>query len=506
MFKLLEFCVFLIWLAALIHIVKLYSFPFFISLGFCLGIGLWDLLPNFQGALLLVLAIVLTTFFLVLLQQLKTGWLRTLAFSFFLCLSLYIATGTGFLQGRMSIGIVASIFQTNSNEAFEFFSVIQPKFLIYSFVLFAATVFYFYLYKPAYTVKFKKPFVLFLIVFNLLNLFLIQTVKAVVKYKNEENILYEANDFTPDWGIKEVKYSYDNQVFIIGESVQRDHLSLYGSEHNTTPFLDKMPVTMVADYNSTSANTAMSLPRTLSYMDDEKNIHISMNVMTLAKQAKYNTLWISNQGFVGKNDTAISKTAIHADHRFFLKNGNYMSQSFDDEKMIAILTAQLERYKDKKNIIFVHMMGSHPDACERLFDSPKLYPKQPEPIDCYLSSINKLDRFVQHIYQELNKTKRSFNITYFSDHGMSVTPDGIYVENEYKANYQVPFFVLSSDARQKNYLDKSISAYDFMNIYAGMIGVKTPYLDSQKTLDQIKSNDDITVFDWQNYVKLKSLN
>ena len=489
----------------LIKFLNLYSLPVLISLGLCIGIGLWDLLLEPKGIPAFIGTVFFTTFLIIFIKQSSCALFRKFALVLFLILTLYIATGTGFLQGHMSIGIIASVFQTNHNEALEFFSVLQYKYVLYALILLIAICYFFFYKKEIYQVKLHKTFIAIVLVINVFNLFFIQTARAVINYKKEEKLLYAGNKIIPDWKVTEVKAPYDNQVFIIGESVQRNYLSLCGYPKKTTPFLDSMPLTVVDEYISTSANTAPSLPRTLAYIDQDNNIHISMNVMSLAKQANYNTIWISNQGFVGKNDTAISKIAIHADQKRFLKSGNYMSQDIDDNEMIAMLAAELDKYKGQKNIIFIHMMGSHPDACERLFDSPKLYVDQSKPMNCYLSSINKLDSFIQQIYQTLTQAKRSFNITYFSDHGMRIVDGAIYVDNEYKANYQVPFFVLSSDAKQKNYMKKSISAFDFMDIYAGLIGVKAPYLNEQKHLDTITSNSNPIVFNWNTNIPYNSL-
>ena len=259
------------------------------------------------------------------------------------------------------------------------------------------------------------------------------------------------------------------------------------------------------NYISTAPNTATSLSRTLAYMDKGRNIKSSMNVMTLAKQAGYNTIWISNQGFVGKNDTAVSKIGIHTEHQLFLKSGNYQSKNKDDNELIALLDQQIKKYPKQNNVIFLHMMGSHPDACERLFDSPRLYPQYPEAINCYLSSINKMDAFLESVHGVLSKTGKSFSMAYFFAHGMTVNNDSYHVDNNSKANYEVPFIVLSSDQRVREKLDKSISAYDFMNIYAGMLGVETPYLDQARTLRKIENNPNITVFDWDDYLPYASL-
>lgn len=482
-----------------------YILPLLIAMALIIGLGFWEFLFKFNDALIFLIIVLFSTSFLVLVKCAKWRWAKHIGFALSALMCAYIATGTGFLQGRMSIGIIASVYQTNHNEAMEFLSVVQYKYIAYAVVLLGLAAYYFYKMPQPYSFKFPRYLAALLIVLNVFNLFFVQTARAVIKYKKEEAILYAGQEQKPDWKVSQVSYPYDNQIVIIGESVQRNYLSLYGYAEKTTPFLDSMPVTVIDHYISASANTATSLSRTLAYMDQDRHIHSSMNVVTLANQAGYNTVWISNQGFVGKNDTNISQIAIHAKHQFFLKSGNYMSEDIDDDHMLNILSNQLNKYKGQKNVIFIHMMGSHPDACERLFNSPRLYPKKTEEMDCYLSSINKLDRFIEKAYQQLKKTNRSFNMTYFSDHGMTVSNSGIYVDNDHKTNYQVPFFVLSSDAKSGQHLYKSISAYRYLDIYAGMLGIETPWLNPVKQLVDLPSDPDITVFDWENYVPYRSL-
>jgi len=485
--------------------LKTYLFPFLLSIGFCVGLGFWDYLSEIKDAPLFFVMVLSNTFFFIAVKQLKNKIIKAsfLVIFFFICL--YIASGTGILQGHMSLGIVASMFQSNTNEAFEFLTVIEPQFIIFAFILFFALSFYLFIFDSQKQSSYKKAILALIFLMNGISIFGIQAALATVKYKQEEAKLLEDNSQIVDWKIQKVDAVYDNQVIIIGESVQRDYLSLYGYAEKTTPFLSKMPLKVVDHYIATAPNTVTSLTRTLAKIDQDKNPQIAMNVVTLAKQAGYNTVWISNQGFMGKNDTAISKIAIHADHQFFLKSGNYMSSNIDDMKMLDILQEQVKKYPNQKNVFFVHMMGSHPDACERLFDSPRLYKNKPERINCYLSSINKLDHFIGEMYSSLKAEKRSFSINYFSDHGMTVDEDSYHIDNDYKDNYQVPFFVLSSDAKQKIVLDKTVSGYDYMNIYAGLLGIQTPLLDEQRSLDKVPDNHDVTVFDWDDYVFYNSL-
>lgn len=487
------------------RILHIYVIPFFLSVCYTIGLGFWDYLFRLKDIPVFFVILVFNTYFFIYLNQSRGNVIKDIALFLFLILSLYISTSTGFLQGHMSLGIVASAFQTNQNEAFEFFSIISAKYLVFGLILFLSTFYYLYKYDSEFKVSFNKKVVFFLLFLNIINTFFVQTLVALNKYKKEEKILTEDNTGFTDWKIKKITPKYDNQIIIIGESVPRAYLSLYGFKEKTTPFLDKAPVEFVDHYISTAPNTATSLVRTLAYMDESHNIDIQRNVVTLANQAKYNTIWISNQGFLGKNDTAVSRIAIHANHKFFLKSGNYRSKNTDDDVLLGILNSQLNKYKDQKNVIFIHMMGSHPDACERLFKQPKMYPQYGNSINCYLSSFNKLDNFIQSVYNQLGKTKRSFSITYFSDHGMTVHQAGYNVDNKTKKNYDIPFFILASDIKKRDKIEKTVSAYDFLNIYADQLGVQSLYLNDKRNLKEIPTNENVQVFNWENYIPYHSL-
>lgn len=487
-------------------IFKLYFFPFFLSLGFGVGLGYWESLFEAKEFLYFLIGLVINTIFLIFIQQSHSIRLKWFFITTIMLFCGYIASSTGFLQGHMSLGIVASLFQTDHSEVIEFLSNINYKFIGYSVLLLGLTYFYIFKYKTCFKLNFRHKFLYFLLIFNVFNVFLVQTVKATYLYKKEEQELLQEFGQKIDWKVNRVNPKYKNQIFIIGESVHRDYLSLYGFKEKTTPFLDRMPLTIVDQYISTAPNTVTSLSRTLAMVDQKNDdINIAMNVVSLAKQAKYNTVWLSNQGFMGKNDTPISKIAIHADQQVYLKHGSYQSKNIDDFELIPLLEESLQKNSHQNNVIFIHMMGSHPKACDRLFGTAKIYGNYPETINCYLSSINKLDSFIEQSYKVLKKQNKSFSISYFSDHGMTVTDDSYYVDNDTKSNYRVPFFQLTSDAKRKHYLYKTVSAYDFLNIYASILGIETPYLQSSRSLEKIRNNRDVQVFNWDKYLKYNEL-
>ncbi|HBC8059223.1 TPA: sulfatase-like hydrolase/transferase, partial [Escherichia coli] len=161
----------------------------------------------------------------------------------------------------------------------------------------------------------------------------------------------------------------------------------------TTPWLNTAPGLFIDGYTSAAASTVPSLSRTLIY-DYEQNPDSGNNMVALAAKAGYSTWWISNQGKLGEHDTRISVIASDAEHTVFLKKGSFASRKTDD----MLLLQETERAladKSSPKVIFLHMMGSHPNPCDRLHSWPNNYQEQfPRKIACYLASISKLDNFL----------------------------------------------------------------------------------------------------------------
>ncbi len=70
-------------------------------------------------------------------------------------------------------------------------------------------------------------------------------------------------------------------------------------------------------------------------------------------------------GKTGEHDTRISVIASDAEHTVFLKKGSFASRKTDD----MLLLQETERAladKSSPKVIFLHMMGSHPNPCDRL--------------------------------------------------------------------------------------------------------------------------------------------
>ncbi len=85
----------------------------------------------------------------------------------------------------------------------------------------------------------------------------------------------------------------------------------------------------------------------------------------------------------GEHDTRISVIASDAEHTVFLKKGSFASRKTDD----MLLLQETERAladKSSPKVIFLHMIGSHPNPCDRLNSLAESLPGAVSPKDCLL--------------------------------------------------------------------------------------------------------------------------
>ena len=133
----------------------------------------------------------------------------------------------------------------------------------------------------------------------------------------------------------------------------------------------------------------------------------------------------------------------------------------------------------QKRVFFLHLYGSHNDACKRITDfHDDLVIKDPSYayMSCYVKSIHKTDVFLSKIYQQLQQnkaaTQREFSIVYFSDHGLTASDNHIMVSSgKSKQHYDVPLIKLSSDDDQRQMIHQQKSGYYFVDGLANWMGI-----------------------------------
>ena len=284
------------------------------------------------------------------------------------------------------------------------------------------------------------------------------------------------------WHVLAVKPRYHTYVVVIGESVRRDAVGAFGGHWDNTPFASEVNGTLFTDYIAASGSPQKSLGLTLNRVGDGKPQYQD-NFVTLANRAGFQTWWFSNQGQIGEYDTAIASIAKRADEVQFLKNGDFEAdKNTSDDELLKMTEQVLSTERTPNQLIVLHLMGSHPQACDRTRGKYAEFVQSKE-TSCYLYSITQTDTLLAKLYDQLRNSGDSFSLVYFSDHGLAFKERGKPVQylahdDKYQQNFQVPFMVLSSDDKAHRIIKARRSANDFLRFFSQWTGIKTREITS----------------------------
>ena len=272
------------------------------------------------------------------------------------------------------------------------------------------------------------------------------------------------------------KISKQGQTFvlIIGESCSRNHMSLYGSEVNTNPMLEKR-TDLIAfnDVISAHTYTTLSIPTMLSNTNLENNIKFgsSTDLLDVFYSAGFKTYWISNQSPIGIWDNVVTSIASKADVSKFVNISSNSSQEaiFNrsyDSRLFEPFQQVLEDEAQSKFIV-LHLMGNHNTYSKRYpseFAVFKGQGKREKLIAEYRNSVLYNDFVVDSLLSILkeNSTKmqRLSSAIYVSDHGENLFDEKDRIGHDYAkiipgANVEIPFAVWMSDNFISSFCSKS---------------------------------------------------
>lgn len=435
------------------------------------------------------------------------------------------------IYGKLSEGIVVSIFETNMLESIEFIKSIPIYLYIVSGVFFVFCTYIIHrikktsfsslplsrnttviiilalctIYKPV------KAYYVDNYNFSLENTnvapigFFAKLMNNISNYYRYKIELNRSMDNPVSWNILKSNQKYKNYILVIGESMRADYMSLYGYPIDTTPFLNSTNGLIIDGYVSTALNTQPSLQRIL-YLNKDNQFSYQDNIITLAKSAGLETYWISNQGRIGEFDTVAARVAFNADNIRFTKNAGYDFTNVNDRKILDILKETVAEKQDKPRLFVLHLMGSHPEFCERLESKPEVYFINQD-MSCYLETLKQTDLLIKEVI-DVFKSQQDYSLIYFSDHGLSHKQNGdkfsMFVNNQYKQNYQVPFIKISSDDKNRVVVKTQRSAFNFMSGFAEWLGVKEETLSKYEGFFSDKQ-DDIKVFDGDKLIEFNTL-
>jgi glucan phosphoethanolaminetransferase (alkaline phosphatase superfamily) len=262
-------------------------------------------------------------------------------------------------------------------------------------------------------------------------------------------------------------------VVVIGETSRRENWSLFGYSRGTTPRLDAMRNDLILfdHVTSNATTTILSVPLALTRAAPSTPgiARSEKSIVTLLKQAGFETYWISNQERPGVGSNPISQIAFEADHVSFpgdIQPGA-RSDGFDSNLLIRLDDALARHATGKKAVIFLHMEGSHfayreryPADFKRFRDGQEaprmLSQRQRDLIDEYDNSVFFTDNILREVIDRLTLCGCQAGLVFFSDHGERLFDKGA-GDTEFghgfptvsRQEIEVPFFLWLSKSYEE---------------------------------------------------------
>src|SRR5690606_5987797 len=251
------------------------------------------------------------------------------------------------------------------------------------------------------------------------------------------------------------------------ESLNRNYMSLYDYESETTPHLKALADSAAGgklfvfdDVISPEVLTIECLRTVLTNLasTDHKLFEKSVTLVDLFKQAGYRTYWLSNQSLMRRfYESAIGVTVALNDSVFYTLSNHVRNASdktiipsnYYDEELFRAWDGIVSEKVAEKEVYFVHLRGQHFNYSDRYPAQFKMFnrPGRDEE-NHYLDSVLYNDWVISRFLERAPQAGVDL-VCYFSDHGEDLT----HQHNPQKytpAMVSIPFMVFLSD----NYIEK----------------------------------------------------
>ena len=300
-----------------------------------------------------------------------------------------------------------------------------------------------------------------------------------------------------------------NIILIIGESLQRGHMSLYGYGVKNTPLLEGLEASgnliKFSDTISPYGTTNQVLMRLLNFSDYESERKRAwfrnLSIIDMFKLSGYRTFWISNQEAFGAHALSAKSAADRADAESFLSKSNlYETVRIKPDGVLLPLINQAKAGQSERNFYVIHLIGSHMDYSLRYPEGfgkfsaadvkAKLTSKQKEVIAYYDNSVLYNDFVINEIFKIFSGDDSL--IVYLSDHGENLYENGRLGHGmESRFTYEIPLILIASREFLSDHAklwqrlaaakDKPFMSDDLAHLLADIIGVAPLEFDEHKS-------------------------
>lgn len=261
-------------------------------------------------------------------------------------------------------------------------------------------------------------------------------------------------------------------VLVIGESLTRRHMSVYGYPRPTTPVLahsqavgELIAFTQVSapSFVTVEALKTISTFATVEKMDD---YYDKGNVVDYFRQAGFETFWFSNQQMIEGRLTSVSANAFAAhQYRFLNESGTKLGVQSFDEVLLPSLDQAL-KHPAKRKLIVLHQLGSHmsyknryPENFANAFQEDVSFPPyaiaqwQKQMVNEYDRSVLYSDWFLGQVMERLREINHSASLVFLSDHGEEVfdSMDFVGHVDTSKVVFEIPLIIWPNKHYRENF-------------------------------------------------------
>ncbi|MDH3347537.1 MAG: phosphoethanolamine transferase [Desulfobulbaceae bacterium] len=307
---------------------------------------------------------------------------------------------------------------------------------------------------------------------------------------------HETMHFEP-YAIEENTHPLENKTIIVvmGESLTPNHMSLFGYERQTTPFLDSL----VDDANfvykkgfSAATATRSTLPMFYNIQYNPLNQDIlkrqQANLFHLAKQHGFKTFYISAQNSNCLNGVQVSSI----DHMVTYDSQEELFNSKKDEGLLKLV----QKIKlGERNFIVLHQRNIHLPYQANTSHRPQFQKFPYKGLSYQEESLNAYDNavlYADYFYQELvtkiiQKQHQPVYCFFTSDHGEELGENGRWGHDKLTINTSmVPFMFYGVDIHTP-FLDKLRSIhmpthYELGVLVADLLGYKIKNPNEEKDI------------------------
>ncbi len=242
---------------------------------------------------------------------------------------------------------------------------------------------------------------------------------------------------------------YEKIVFVLGETANREFMSLYGFPMPTTPFLDGLEGKVVARAISPVNQTMTSVPviMTPATVLNYEPFYTEPSFLSYLRKCGYQVFWLSNQLRYSPYTSSVSSIASEADVvRFVVEELDVEGFGPPDEILVKELLRPEDVVPGRKQVFVFHLLGSHFVVQDRYPPEKALIPQPKNLMEHYINSIHYTDQVLEMIFHRFRSEGEPMLFVYLSDHGEYVEENRAFhaLSNVFQDEYRIPLVFWST--------------------------------------------------------------